>query len=442
MDFLPQSLHRQAGVVSVWHPQTLDVDGLLETYGQRVGEGVLWLGHCVLVGMANDKRNRKNGYVPLMTEYLRNVIGRHDVDAVRDAAHKVGYVNRNRSYRAGHSSQTYWILPPYNRAPLVRRQISHGGLRYKILKWHEDRRRMIWQRIQHNETSVDAAVRKHLWRNLQRVQIDAEIDFGAAFDPLHQIVVEYLREGELWFTVDDYGRIHTNLTNMPKTLRRYLSVDGKRLIDVDIGESQPLFMGMALARSEESATVTQEHTEREREGDRHPLSLMMDSIMMDKNPQVSGKIDRACLSPDLRSYLALCESRGLYQAVANQLGSTRDKTKNRVMVALYAKPSLRTPVRTVLERLFPSVMQAMRRIKTPNHRRLAHFAQRIESQFMFGRVMSRIMEERPDLFVSTIHDSILTTDGDADFVRQVMLDEFTRMGLSPQVNIEPCSGVA
>jgi hypothetical protein len=49
------------------------------------------------------------------------------------------------------------------------------------------------------------------------------------------------------------------------------------------------------------------------------------------------------------------------------------------------------------------------------------------------------MEQRPDLFVSTIHDSILTTAGDAEFVRQVMLDEFAQLGLSPQVKVEPCS---
>lgn len=86
-------------------------------------------------------------------------------------------------------------------------------------------------------------------------------------------------------------------------------------------------------------------------------------------------------------------------------------------------------------------MEAMRRMKQGNYRRLAHFAQRIESAFMFGRVVPRIMDLRPDLFVSTIHDSILTTAGDAHLVRQVMLDEFARLGLSPQVKVEPCSGM-
>jgi hypothetical protein len=85
-------------------------------------------------------------------------------------------------------------------------------------------------------------------------------------------------------------------------------------------------------------------------------------------------------------------------------------------------------------------MQVVERMKQGDYRRLVHFAQRIESTFMFARVRPRIMEFRPNLFVSTIHDSILTTDGDEEFVRPVMLDEFAHLGLSPQVKVEPRSG--
>ena len=67
-------------------PENLDVDALLESCGQRVGEGVLWLGHCVYTGLADDARCRDTGRVPLRAEYLRNVIGRHHLDAVREAA--------------------------------------------------------------------------------------------------------------------------------------------------------------------------------------------------------------------------------------------------------------------------------------------------------------------------------------------------------------------
>ena len=155
--------------------------------------------------------------------------------------------------------------------------------------------------------------------------------------------------------------------------------------------------------------------------------------MMDTHPQFVGKIDRGRLPSDLRRYLELCEARGLYQAVGDRLREPRDEAKRRIMIVFFDKPWHRNAVSEVLDGLFPTVMQGLRQIKRRNYRRLAHFAQRIESAFMFGRVVPRIMALRPDLFVGTIHDSILSTAGDAQFVRQVMRDEFARLGLSPEV---------
>jgi len=431
-------LHRQAGGVSVWHPENLDVGALVESWGKRVAEAVLWLGHCVYTGLADDARCRDTQRVPLRADYLRNIIGRHHLDAVRQAAIQAGYVDRHPSYRAGDRSQAYWVLPPYDHARLVRREITHGAMRHNIRKWHEARRRATWQRIHRHETPVNAAVCGHLWRNLQRVQLDAEIDIGEAFHLAHQIAVERIRDGEWWFKVDDYGRIHTNLTNLAKSLRGFLTVDGKRLVNVDISESQPLFMGMVIAKSNGQTEAAREGASRT-EGS-HPPSLMMDNTMMDKNPLLEGAFDRARLPNDLRGYIELCEARGLYQAVAHRVGKTRDEAKQGVMVVFFDKPGHRNAVSAVLDELFPTVMGAMRDIKRPDYRRLAHFAQRIESAFMFGRVVPRIMELRPDLFIATIHDSILTTAGDAEFVRKAMRDEFAQLGLSPQVKVEPCSG--
>ena len=56
------------------------------------------------------------------------------------------------------------------------------------------------------------------------------------------------------------------------------------------------------------------------------------------------ELDRRRLSSDLRRYLELCERRGLYQAVADRLGKTRDEAKHGVMVAFFDKPWHRNAV--------------------------------------------------------------------------------------------------
>jgi hypothetical protein len=161
--------------------------------------------------------------------------------------------------------------------------------------------------------------------------------------------------------------------------------------------------------------------------------------MLDNRGCLAGGFDRGRLPGDLRHFLELCESRALYQTVADRLGRMRDAAKKRVMVVLFDRPWHRNKVSNILDELFPAVMEDARRIKQPDHCRLAHFAQRVESAFMFGRVVPRIMRERLNLFISTIHDSILTPVADAEFVRGVMLDEFAQLGVSPQVKVEPCS---
>ncbi|MCX7424649.1 MAG: hypothetical protein NTW96_03325 [Planctomycetia bacterium] len=431
-----QPPHGQVGA-SVWHAEDLDVDALFASHGRRVAEGVLWFGHCVYTGLTDDARCREAGRVPLKTEYLRNVIGRHHVDDVRQAAVEVGYVQRDSSYRAGRYSQAYWILPPYDSVRLVQRDIADPGLRHNVRKWHQERRRAMWQRIQRNETLVDSAVCQHLWRNLQRLRIDAQIDFGEVVCPAYQIAAERIRHRELWFTVDDYGRIHTNVTNLPRQLRRRLSADGVRLANVDIGESQPLFIGMAIAKAtagrQPVTLITDDSQTRF-----SPRHHMMDNTMMDKNTLFEGELDREQLPDALRRYVELCEARGLYQTVADRLGQTRDEAKRRVMVVFFDKPWHSNAVSDVLEALFPTVMETMRRIKRTDYRRLAHLAQRIENAFMFRRIVPRIIQERPDLFITTIHDSILTTVGTEDYIRETMRDEFARLGLSPQVKVEPC----
>lgn len=438
----------------VWSPDTLPLDGLLCTEGRRIAEGVLLLGHFVYEGLANDARCRDTGRVPLKAEYLRAVIGRHHLDRVRHAAQRVGYIAWGRSYRAGQRSQRYEVLEPYASARLLQRKITDAALRKNLQSWRERRRQEMWGRIRRNETPVDCEVVEHLWRHLQRIRLEGDIDLGGHLHSAHQIAVDQIRHGDLRISVDDYGRIHTNLTNLKSELRGNLRVDGRRLANVDIGESQPLLIGLVVAtawrrqegslqrgKGQETRRADQKQGKQGRRtntGDHMMDSTMMDKNMMDMSSQFVWQIERCQLPDDLNLYLAACEQRGFYQKVADSLGTTRDQAKRKVLAALFDRPSHRNRVHAVLERTFPTLMHTVAQLKRDDYRRLAHFAQRIESRFMFGRVIPRLMRERPDSFAATIHDSLLIPRGNAEFIRELMLDEFAGLGVSPQVRIEQC----
>jgi hypothetical protein len=422
---------------TVWCPENLALDDL--PIPRRIAEGVLLLGSFVFEQMATDARYRDTGRVPLKTVYLRLIVGRHHLDEIRDTAKRIGYVDRDPSYRAGFNAQTYGILEPYASAPLVQRELRDAGLCRNLRAWREQRRQKIWDCVRRDETPVAGEVVEHLWRHLQRVRFDGEIDFDEDFHPAHQIAVDQLRHGDFRITVDDFGRIHTNLTNFKSELRANLSVDGQKLVNVDIGESQSLFIGLAMSsvRTDEGKNRNRGHEDR-REAQPGNAHHMLDSNMLDKPTSPDWHLNRSCLPNDVNLYLRLCEGRGLYQKVADELGTTRDQAKRKVLAAFFDTPSHRNRVHDVLDSLFPSMMALMGQLKRDDYRRLAHFAQRTESGFMFGRVLPRLMTERPELFVATIHDSVLTVAENGEYVRQVMLDEFTKLGVRPIVRVEIC----
>ena len=53
------------------------------------------------------------------------------------------------------------------------------------------------------------------------------------------------------------------------------------------------------------------------------------------------------------------------------------------------------------------------------------------------RALERIRAAAPDLFITTIHDSILTEPDAGDYIHNVMLEEFAKLGVSPTVRVEP-----
>ena len=68
---------------------------------------------------------------------------------------------------------------------------------------------------------------------------------------------------------------------------------------------------------------------------------------------------------------------------------------------------------------------------------MSHILQRIESEIMIQNVCKRISLEHPALPIFTIHDSVLTTDGNQEYVAKIIKEEaFKITGLKVSLGIE------
>ena len=110
------------------------------------------------------------------------------------------------------------------------------------------------------------------------------------------------------------------------------------------------------------------------------------------------------------------------------------RVKNELFKVLFGSNHLKSRMKDVFKELFPSVAEVIRVHKTKDYRFLPRLLQNIEANFIINGVCRRLMVEMQDAPVYTIHDSILTIRPFVEPIRQIMVEEFARLGLTPTLH--------
>ena len=187
-------------------------------------------------------------------------------------------------------------------------------------------------------------------------------------------------------------RFHSNLTRLKAEARRALRVNGKPLAEIDIKNSQPLFLAKLL-----------------------------------KERGVAG----------CERYIEICQQELATPTSRRKAGVTRAEAKAAIIeTVFFARLGARHAVKTLFKREFPQVWEFIEEVKKKDHRKLARLLQRTEAKFVIYSVCERIRMENPAMFIATIHDSILHLPKDSAYVRAVLEAEFAKWGLKPRLEIE------
>lgn len=210
-------------------------------------------------------------------------------------------------------------------------------------------------------------------------------------------------------SVDQFGfRYHHPIASLPKSFRKFIKWNETRLVNVDIKNSQPLFLCLAYAK---------------------------------KN----------ALDGDWVKYKSLCESGNLYESL-NQEKIDRESFKRQFFEeVLFAKGNSIAWSRFAQQfnREFPAVFSYIQRLKSPApnrqlrgedkerpHRLAAKVLQRAESDFVFKWVIPELKEMgiKP---IITIHDSILTIKEHVETVQEVIVRQFSNRNFACELHVEP-----
>lgn len=247
---------------------------------------------------------------------------------------------------------------------------------------------------------------------------------------------------EFYYSIDDnVKRFHSNLTNIKRELRHYITYNNQKLVNIDIKSAQP-FLSQLLLMPEFYKNQGEHVSINDFPAIKQPLTTSTIKsgtisyyMMLVKAVQNIDKQEVILYSDCIKSG-AFYER--LYQILYPK-GTSFNKQKFKVEVyrLLFSKNRSQSDFKKKFKSHFPHIYKIFSIYKRADHSLLARLLQTIESQIMIQRVANRIAEERPDLPIFSIHDSIATTTGNEGYASAVVIDEAEKLiGLKPQVGIE------
>ena len=89
---------------------------------------------------------------------------------------------------------------------------------------------------------------------------------------------------------------------------------------------------------------------------------------------------------------------------------------------LFKRNGYRSPIKTQFTKDFPEVAAFWAKCKAKDPKTFAKLLQRAEAKFVIYTVVDTLRRMQPDMFVATIHDSILTTPDNLEVVKQVITE--------------------
>jgi hypothetical protein len=430
-------------------PEHFDPDLVLN----KCHDEARWFVHSIFLRRVLDRRD-KDVYVPLHSRILKKMMGDRAYQKIIDALKWNGVIECDGIWTRTEKSKGYRLTPFYRDMRHRKYVLDPDGQMAAKMSW--------WRQHRRNEVTLD--VHQHLRDQFDRLQIDLPNDLVLQPETAQQ--VEMILDREWYFIPCQYGRVHTNLSSLDSGLRKYLRVDGRPLVNLDIRNSQPLLACVLLLMYySNGCSLASIHSFKANEhGYMDPgQSMFTNQVMVGDNEgeefpspsppsphTLSGAIpnndqlDSLPLPDDVKEYIGVTQRGEMYDHLMRRWGippGGRDEFKQDFFgQVMYCRDHRRYEYGRLFERDFPNVVEVFEVLKAKDYTQAAKLMQRVESSLMINRVARRVMKELPDAPVFTIHDSVVTLREYADPVYRILRQEYARVGLHPTVRYEDYEG--
>lgn len=307
----------------------------------------------------NKYLQRKKKKIQLYSETLKQLCGNGYNNYMRYLEEEEIIV-KIRNYYNGSHSNTYLV----NDIELVEIDtnltISNGTLVLYVSK--ENKKNELYNELLTDLSKVQIDYNSSLqW--YKNNYYNKTLDASQYYSGLYSIQ----RFNSKYMIFDKYGRCHTNVTTLKKEIRsNFLKLDNEKLIELDIKNSQPLFM----------------------------------ALLMSKLGTYDEKFFNDCINGVI------------YENIATKANITRSEAKKvvyKVMFGInkiYPKPGT---INYYFQELYPITYEWINNYKYVNYtyKSLSREMQRTESNFVFNKLIPEIKRITNNDSLLTIHDSIM-----------------------------------
>jgi hypothetical protein len=415
------------------------------------------------------------GYRYFMAKYLRNVLGTMYKQVVMCLEHK-GIITVDHSWVIGYKSKGYSLTTQYKYQELTDYEIkSHTVTKqYRTIKkeYQKEQKKyskkfpkcinqlsLPWQI--NEEACLDwiSAFKQKLFVSLDKsttIRKDTRDKirnrYTEHYNHIEQTILN-LKAKKAEYIIDTQAyRLHTAFTNLPRPIKNFLTIDGRKLVVLDIKNSQPLlFTWLANCNFWESKKTEQYKT---------TLKYIDPSLYKDistKHKEPKSQVIKMLKSLESQadrgsqhvSFSKLVTSGELYEFIQKEFKgqyiehnidrfSTRSLTKAEVMRIFFfdtakANRTFYKPFKQ-FAKLFPIESDIMKLIKSCGYTRFPILLQKLESYLMLEKIGESMPDSIPFL---TVHDSLIFTDDDTniDTVTKLIINRFQEnICVAPQIN--------
>lgn len=182
--------------------------------------------------------------------------------------------------------------------------------------------------------------------------------------------VECIKQNQLFYHFDDFGRFHTNFTILKSFIRKNcLLIEGEETVEFDIKNSQPLFLNLVIKEESDN-------------------SINLEELVL---------------------FRKLTQEGLFYDFILDNTKITEKKIAKEFTYKVFFGKNNDCKADKMFKSLFPSIYNFIKFFKSKhnNYKFLAHRLQFLESNLIFNQIVLEIMNNYPEIKLITIHDSIV-----------------------------------